>query len=91
MLATEQMKQIMRFPGLTRENLPDEGSEFNWELCVAIPLDLIELKPGSSFKANFQKCGDLTSQPHYLTWTSIECASPDFHLPQFFGDIELVR
>ncbi len=91
MLTKGEMEQILRFPGLSMEDLPGEGEEFDWELCVAIPLNLIGLIPGSTFTGNFQKCGDLTCQPHYLTWTSIECASPEFHLPQFFGDIELVR
>lgn len=90
LLPKEQMDRILRFPGLAKQNLPVEGSEFDWELCVAIPLDLIGLKPGSSFKGNFQKCGDLSCQPHYVTWSRMESASPDFHLPQFFGDMELV-
>ncbi|HWR99095.1 MAG TPA: carbohydrate-binding family 9-like protein [Prolixibacteraceae bacterium] len=90
MLPKEEMERILRFPGLAKQNLPEEGTEFDWELSVAIPLDLIGLGPGSSFKANFQKCGDLTRRPHYLTWSRIESASPDFHLPQFFGDMQLV-
>jgi len=91
MLPKEQLERILRYPALIQQNLPDEGDEFDWELSVAIPLDLIGLRPGSSFKANFQKCGDLTRYPHYLSWNRIESASPDFHLPQFFGDMELVR
>ena len=90
MLTKEQMERILRFPLMSKQDLPDEGAVFDWELCVAIPLDLIGLKPGSTFKANFQKCGDLTFQPHYLTWTTMKAASPDFHLPQYFGDMELV-
>lgn len=89
-LTMDQMKQILRFPGLSKQNLPEEGTEFNWELCAAIPLDLLGLQPGSSFMANFYKCGDLTLKPHFLSWGSIETATPDFHQPQFFGEIKLV-
>jgi len=88
-LKPEEMKQILRFPGLNMEKLPKEGDEFNWKLAVAIPLILLGLQPGSSFKANFYKCGDLTRQPHYLSLYNIESESPDFHLPQFFGKMEL--
>jgi hypothetical protein len=91
MLPKEQMGRILRYPALNPKNLPGEGEEFDWELSVAIPLDLLGLSTGSSFKANFQKCGDLTLHPHYLTWNRIESVYPDFHLPQFFGDMELVR
>jgi hypothetical protein len=89
-LTVEEMNGIMRFPGLAKQNLPAEGTRFNWELSVAIPLNLLGLKPGSSFKANLYKCGDLTSQPHFLSWNCIDSESPDFHLPRFFGEMELV-
>ncbi len=85
-----EMKQILRFPGLKGQNLPMEGEEFNWELTVGIPLDLLGLQPGSSFRANFYKCGDLTRQPHFLSWNSITSESPDFHLPRYFGEAVLV-
>ncbi len=89
-LISAEMKQILRFPGINTLNLPLEGTEFDWELGVAIPLVLLGLQPGSVFKANFYKCGDLTQKPHFLSWRSIESDAPDFHLPQFFGDLELV-
>ena len=89
LLPEDEMKQILRFPGITLENIPIEGSEFDWELGVAIPLDLLGLVSGSSFRANFYKCGDLTQRPHFLSWSGIESAVPDFHLPQFFGEAEL--
>ena len=86
-----EMKQILRYPGLSRENLPAEGDLFNWKLTVAIPLRLLNLRPGSIRKANFYKCGDLTQQPHFLSLFCITSESPDFHLPQFFGEVELVK
>jgi hypothetical protein len=38
-------------------------------------------------KANFYKCGDELSQPHYLSWNNIKSGKPNFHLPEFFGEI----
>jgi hypothetical protein len=90
-LKPEEMKQILRFPGINKEKLPKEGDEFNWKLAVAIPLVLLNLQPGSSFRANFYKCGDLTLKPHFLSLYGIESDSPDFHLPQFFGRMELAK
>jgi hypothetical protein len=89
-LAPGEMNRIIRVPSLNRQDLPENGAEFNWELLVAIPLDLLGIQPGRAFRANFYKCGDLTRQPHFLSWKSINSDAPDFHLPQFFGEAELV-
>ncbi len=89
-LAACDLERILRKPSLNKQNLPDEKAEFNWKLTVAIPLDLLGIEPGSIFRANFYKCGDLTRIPHFLSWNSINSDSPDFHLPQFFGQAELV-
>ncbi len=90
-LDRDQLKQILRFPGIKKRKMPEEGASFDWELMVAIPLELLGLKPGGIFKANFYKCGDLSRKAHFLSWSSIEAPEPDFHLPQFFGDMELLR
>jgi hypothetical protein len=89
-LSREQMKQILRFPGIKKQVMPEEGDCFDWELMVAIPLDLIGLNPGNVFRANFYKCGDKTMKPHFLSWSSITSQKPDFHLPRFFGELELL-
>ena len=91
MLTADEMKHILRFPGLINKKLPEEGDIFDWEMGIAIPLNLLGIGSGSSFRANFYKCGDLTQKPHFLSWRRVESESPDFHLPQFFGEVELVR
>jgi len=90
LLGQEQMDRILRFPELRGKGLPEEGSPCDWGLCVAIPLDMIGIQNGSRFKGNFQKCGDLTRIPHFLTWSAIASEEPDFHLPRFFGEMELM-
>ena len=89
-LKTNEMGQILRFPGRLATEMPQEGSEFDWELAVAIPLALLGLEAGSSFWANFYKCGDLTTKPHFLSWKEISSEEPDFHLPEFFGEAVLL-
>lgn len=34
--------------------------------------------------ANFYKCGDLTTAPHFGSWQPIDAPRPDFHRPEFF-------
>ena len=65
---------------------------FNWELIIKIPIDCffkhdIKSLKNKTFRANFYKCGDALSTPHFLSWTKIETPEPDFHTPAYFGEI----
>jgi len=91
MLSQDMMGQIMRYTTLDVNHLPGEGTAFDWELIVAIPLTLLGIQPGSSFRANFYKCGDETMRPHFLSWNRITSPEPNFHLPRFFGEVKLLR
>jgi hypothetical protein len=44
--------------------------------------------PGVSWRANFYKCADKTSHPHWLTWAPVDFPEPKFHLPEFFGRLD---
>lgn len=44
---------------------------------------------GFTLHGNFYKCGDLTSEPHYLSWAPVTFEHPNFHLPAFFGNLIL--
>lgn len=60
-----------------------------WQLRAAIPCsalfgDKLESWEGARFRANFYKCGDALSTPHYVTWAPIGAPSPDYHRPEFF-------
>ena len=89
LVTAETLSRIQRFPVLKSQALPVEGESADWELTVAIPLELLGLVPGSSFRSNFYKCGDQTFMPHFLSWRGISSPEPDFHLPQFFGETVL--
>ena len=57
---------------------------------VEIPFETMEIpyeKLPESLRANFYKCGDGTSVPHFLSWSHIETETPDFHCPEFFGNM----
>ena len=66
-----------------------------WTLTYKIPFDVIArysemTTPHASvkWKANFYKCADKTSHPHWLTWAHVDNSTPNFHLPEFFGTLE---
>lgn len=68
------------------------GGGAHWEALISIPFEVfafhqIDSLQGKTCKANFYKCGDLLPQPHYLSWSAIEAPAPNFHLPEFFGEL----
>ena len=87
----EEMEEILRFGQLEGGPL-DEGGIWTWRVGVVIPFELIGVDPDNlpeSIRANFYKCGDKTAHPHYLSWSPIETPKPDFHRPEFFGELLL--
>ena len=68
--------------------------DFQYELVMKIPAGAfynhnIKFEKGLTFNANFYKCGDKTTQMHFLSWSPIDTENPDFHIPEFFGNIIL--
>ena len=68
--------------------------DYCWSLTVGIPLSLLDITPTMLNQpvilcGNFYKCGDLTSEPHYLSWVPVTFEHPNFHLPAFFGNLIL--
>jgi hypothetical protein len=69
----------------------DQG-KMKWELTLLIPNDVFyhhnyAALASKTGRANFYKCGDDLPVPHYLAWNNIKSTEPNFHLPEFFGDI----
>jgi hypothetical protein len=90
----DEMGRIARRCDFQREAFAEKDGEFTWTVEERIPLDLIfrEKKPvfPQVLKANFYKCADKTKRPHFLSWRPIDLPKPDFHCPQFFGEITLL-
>lgn len=66
-----------------------------WILECKIPIAMLEKyvslirpAPGVQWRGNFYKTADATSNPHYITWNVVENATPNFHLPEYFGKIK---
>ena len=79
----------------TLGNLPfaEKSGNFDWEMTIRIPIecftfDKLETLNGLKATANFYKCGDETSDPHFVTWNPIETENPDYHRPEFFGKVK---
>lgn len=83
------MQAIKRYSSLGTVTFDKKEGDFKWDLLIVIPVSVFWISDLESFKgvsarANFYKCGDYLTQPHYLSWNPISYEKPNFHLPQFF-------
>lgn len=88
----ETLAKIQRWSSLGREPFEVREGKCNWELSLIIPYEsffkhTIDSLEGTTVKANFYKCGDELPTPHFLSWNRIEIEKPDFHRPDYFGEI----
>lgn len=85
----EEMEAIARFASVKKLDGVKEGLQ-NWRVCIIIPFEFIGIDPENlpkNIRANFYKCGDLTAHPHFVSWNPIDIPNPDFHRPDFFGEL----
>ena len=71
--------------------------EDRWEAELFIPLSTIynvygkiDFAPGYTFTGNAFKCGDLTDEPHYISWSPLQRDAIDFHRSDRFGTFEIM-
>lgn len=90
-------RTFIRQMGYTQPEVKSDRAADYWEIEYTIPLELIQNVYGKSefpddfiIKGNFYKCGDLTSAAHYGCWNPIDYVKPNFHLPEFFGEISSI-
>ncbi|HEY1063376.1 MAG TPA: carbohydrate-binding family 9-like protein [Daejeonella sp.] len=76
---------------------PEISGPLTWTVEYRIPLDMLENyskisrpEKGVIWKANFYKIAEITSNPHYASWSPITHPKPQFHLPQYFGTLKFL-
>ena len=90
-LPQQLLDGVKRHSSLTPDSLPAERP-VSWEVSLIIPVATYRAFGLTSFsgitaRCNFYKCGDLLPTPHFLSWNPIGTAAPDFHCPEYFGEI----
>jgi len=86
------LKQVETLASLGNEPIAGIWGETQWDLQVKIPVGVlvfhkIEDLSGVTAKGNFYKCGDKLEHPHYLSWEPVGSPQPNFHLPEYFGEL----
>jgi len=90
LLPEEQGRMVKVRSTLPRVVEPEIQSPIEWMLEFHIPIKLLEKHAGpvgdpggQAWRANFYKCGDMTSHPHWASWSNVD--ELNFHLPRCFG------
>jgi len=91
----EIVTKIRRLSTAGTEPVEERVGEFTWTITIAIPFEVffrhnISNLKGKTFRANFYKCGDKLSVPHYVTWNEVGTEMPDYHRPEYFGLLKFV-
>lgn len=86
---------------LTLEDIASLGIETkifakDWTVTYTVPFTLIkkyipeyQFEEGMAISTNFYKCGNLTEFPHHGIWNPMPLEVPDFHRPEYFGEVVL--
>jgi len=90
------LSSIRRWPSLGRHPFDERKGETEWNLVLLIPYSCLFKHPdyspaGKTAYANFYKCGDDLTIPHFLSWNPIKTEKPDFHRPDFFGMVKFTE
>ncbi len=95
MRAGKQITSLVdRWSSLGREPFEERPDTDGWDVALVIPVEAffqhrIRSLNGREIRANFYKCGDELTTPHFISWNPIHTPKPDFHRPEFFGKLEL--
>lgn len=86
-------EQIKRYASLPSVVEPELVQPLVWTLEFSIPFAVLEKYTGSlgavkgqTWRANFYKCGNETSHPHWVSWSPL--TARNFHDPATFGLLE---
>jgi len=90
-LDSEDLKQIEVVSSLI-EPIPRQSTEpAIWMLAIRIPFNVfkryvgpLEMDEGATWRANFYKCADGSSRPHWASWAPLGKVL-NFHAPERFG------
>ncbi|MBE0582472.1 MAG: carbohydrate-binding family 9-like protein [Desulfofustis sp.] len=90
----ERLRKTHTLPRLVQ---PEIDEPVTWLVDYSLPLSLLarycpvcEPRPQVVWRANFYKCADGSSRPHWLAWAPVDFPKPNFHLPRFFGTVVFI-
>lgn len=95
-VSPEIAEKIRIEPSLGKQAFEERTGDFRWEMMICIPIECFAFDSLTTFDgleagANFYKCGDATTEPHFISWNPIVTPTPDYHRPEFFGKLNFKK
>ena len=94
LLDTNDIKKIIIAHSLPHKIDSEIVGPVTWTVECKIPLSVLRtyskvIRPKRNvvWRANFYQIASEGSNSHYITWSFIDNIKPNFHLPQFFGEM----
>ncbi len=91
-LSPAELAQVEVATSLPRTIDPELPGPISWKLMVGIPVAMLAgrlkapLAADGTWRANFYKCADHSSHPHWASWAPIG-ERLAFHVPDRFGEL----
>ena len=96
-LPAEWLNRVEVYHSMPDRVEPEIEEPVQWQLQYNVPFALLAEYvgplgdlPGQTWRANFFKCADKTSHPHWASWSPIEDGF-NFHQPKYFGELRFDR
>ncbi len=96
MVEPEDLKSVELYHTLSGIIEPEKSEPCRWYLGFSIPFFLIKKYSrysgsavGQEWRANFYKCADASSHPHWAAWAPVPILN--FHLPEYFGTLKFQK
>jgi hypothetical protein len=93
-LSAADIKNIKIAHSLRPNNEKEIAGPITWTLEYKLPLALLRKyapvtnpEEGVTWYANFYKIAHKSSNPHYMSWSYVDVAGIDMHMPEFFGKL----
>ena len=94
LLIDDSLQQVEVAHSLPKVVDPEIQEPVTWTVEYRIPFSMLQKyadfrvpKSGTVWRANFYKIADKTSHPHWLTWSPVKYPEPNFHMPEYFGEL----
>ena len=84
------LSRIRVFSSLGNSPIGIISRPYSYTLEVEIPKDVFVFDAGKSFDnitGNIYKCADESPTPHYMYLHEVKTEKPDFHRPEYFGEL----
>lgn len=92
--APHVLESVDRYASLGRRPFDTRSESAPWHLSLMIPAQALFNDAFTSWqqlplRGNVYKCGDRLPRPHFLSWMPVGTETPDFHRPEFFGNMRV--